>query len=112
MAEDSSDNPFAAPATSEPSLAPSVPLSNYFYGAVLFCIGAFVAAFAMFLVSVLLDAAFGVPAPLLIAMHVICSIAFGWHTGLRMFRRLQELHEQKLQLEREQSERLGEFHIW
>ncbi len=106
-------NPFAPPEVVEDSsLFRSAPISNYFYAAVLFVLGGFSAAFVILAAMIVLHAVVEIPVAVMVAIIVIGSLVFGWYSGLRMFRSLQDLHEQKVQLEREQMERLGEFHTW
>ena len=112
MPEIENNNPFAAPTADDTSFARPAPISNYFYAAVLFVLGTASAAMVMLGVSVVVHAVIEIPTWLLLSLVGIGALLFGWYSGQRMFRRLQDLHERKVQLEREQIERLGEFHIW
>ena len=105
------DNPYLAPTDAtetHPTISTSVPISAYGYAIVLFFLGAFGCGFVMLAVlsPFLL---FEVPVGYLMLLGSASSIACGIYAAIRMYRRLADLHRQKVAWQIEQAERLGEY---
>ncbi|MEM7314685.1 MAG: hypothetical protein AAF497_16180 [Planctomycetota bacterium] len=105
-------NPYAAPALDaevRPTVSTHLPLSTYFYSAVVFFVGAFGGGFAS--TALLIPILHVVDAPP-VAIFLVPTVAVfaGLRASRAMYRRLVDLHQRKVAWEIERAERIAEYY--
>ena len=106
-------NPYAAPSddSGAGAIDTQLPISTYFYAAVLFFIGSFATGFAAFAALAIICVAWQ-PAAFLIWLALPLGFVGGVFSARGMYRRLADIHRRKVELQMAEAERLGEFYTW
>lgn len=107
------ENPYAAPAdeSNANAIDTRLPSSTYLYAAVVFFLGGVASGFVAFAVTAVLSV-YWPPFAFVLLTSPFAGVFGGVYAGRRMFRRLSDLHHQKVEWQLAEAERLGDFYTW